>query len=345
MYSALPTKVMRRGSTRGRKNESITEVWFGQKMAPPAVGTRSRPTVLDAPERLEDRRQDRLRDGVELPALALGPQFPHERESCTTAAPERGVGQASMPSRAAAAADALARGRRGVDGGHRRGRRRGRRRARPAPRRAAAVARARGAASGRGARRPGACACRPTPRPCGSGSRRSCRRIAMGSHSLRSSETKTRLPSDFDIFSPSIRTIAWCIQWRTNGSPVAASDWARSHSWCGKIRSLPPPCRSMVVPSSRRASAEHSMCQPGSARAPQRLPRRLVGRATAARARSRAGRACAGRRRCRRARRRTRASRSRRVARHRAEVRERSRRRSRRRRRPGRRGPGRAPCR
>ena len=89
-------------------------------------------------------------------------------------------------------------------------------------------------------------------------------------------ETKTRLPSDFDIFSPSMRTIAWCIQWRTNGSPVAASDWARSHSWCGKIRSAPPPCRSMVVPSSRRASAEHSMCQPGPARAPERLPRRLV---------------------------------------------------------------------
>ena len=39
MYSALPTKVMRRGSTSGRKNESITEVWFGQKMAPPVFGT------------------------------------------------------------------------------------------------------------------------------------------------------------------------------------------------------------------------------------------------------------------------------------------------------------------
>ena len=85
----------------------------------------------------------------------------------------------------------------------------------------------------------------------------------MGSTVLRSSETNTRLPSDFDIFSPSIRTIAWCIQWRTNGSPVAASDWARSHSWCGKIRSAPPPCRSIVVPSSRSARAEHSMCQPG----------------------------------------------------------------------------------
>ena len=33
----------------------------------------------------------------------------------------------------------------------------------------------------------------------------------------------------------------------------------------------------MVSPSSRRASAEHSMCQPGPARAPPRFPRRLVG--------------------------------------------------------------------
>ena len=42
MYSALPTKVMRRGSTSGRKNESITDVWFGQKMAPPVAGARCR---------------------------------------------------------------------------------------------------------------------------------------------------------------------------------------------------------------------------------------------------------------------------------------------------------------
>jgi hypothetical protein len=46
MYSALPTKVMRRGSTRGRKKESMTDVWLGQKIAPPTAGRRSRPTVL-----------------------------------------------------------------------------------------------------------------------------------------------------------------------------------------------------------------------------------------------------------------------------------------------------------
>jgi hypothetical protein len=46
MYSALPTKLMRRGSTRGRKKESITDVWFGQKMAPPSAGMCSLPCTL-----------------------------------------------------------------------------------------------------------------------------------------------------------------------------------------------------------------------------------------------------------------------------------------------------------
>ena len=48
------------------------------------------------------------------------------------------------------------------------------------------------------------------------------------------------------------------------GTPVRHSDWAAEHSWWGKIRSPPPPWRSIVsVSSSRRASAVHSMCQPG----------------------------------------------------------------------------------
>ena len=63
MYSALPTKVMRRGSTTGRKNESITEVWFGQKMAPPVAGTCSRPDGL--------MRQRPLKIGVST-AFATG---------------------------------------------------------------------------------------------------------------------------------------------------------------------------------------------------------------------------------------------------------------------------------
>ena len=43
MYSALPTYVIRRGSTAGRKNESSTEVWLAQMIAPPVAGTFSRP--------------------------------------------------------------------------------------------------------------------------------------------------------------------------------------------------------------------------------------------------------------------------------------------------------------
>ena len=41
------------------------------------------------------------------------------------------------------------------------------------------------------------------------------RRTAAGSHSFRRSPTKTRLPSDFDIFSPSRPTMPTCSQWRT----------------------------------------------------------------------------------------------------------------------------------
>ncbi len=67
-----------------------------------------------------------------------------------------------------------------------------------------------------------------------------------------------------------------CIQWRTNGSPVAASDWARSHSWCGKIRSDPPPWRSIVLPSSRQRERRALDVPPRPARPPHRLPRGLV---------------------------------------------------------------------
>ena len=49
------------------------------------------------------------------------------------------------------------------------------------------------------------------------------------------------LPSDFDIFSASRLTKPLWIQQRTKGLPVAPSDWAISFSWCGKIRSSPPP--------------------------------------------------------------------------------------------------------
>ena len=69
-------------------------------------------------------------------------------------------------------------------------------------------------------------------------------------------------PSDFDIFSPVSRSMPLCIHTRAKRSP-AASDCARSFSWCGKIRSRPPPWTSKSSPSCTRAMAEHSMCQPG----------------------------------------------------------------------------------
>ena len=70
------------------------------------------------------------------------------------------------------------------------------------------------------------------------------------------------MPSDFDIFSPAIRSIPLCIQIRANSRP-AERDWATSFSWCGKTRSIPPPWISNAGPKNRSAIAEHSMCQPG----------------------------------------------------------------------------------
>ena len=39
-----------------------------------------------------------------------------------------------------------------------------------------------------------------------------------------------KLPSDFDILSPSMRTNPLCIQTFAKRVPVLASDWAISHS-------------------------------------------------------------------------------------------------------------------
>ena len=81
-------------------------------------------------------------------------------------------------------------------------------------------------------------------------------------HSSSTSRIVSTLPSDFDIFSPVKRSIPLCIQMRAKGWP-AASDCARSFSWCGKTRSSPPPWIQNSGPSSFAAIAEHSMCQPG----------------------------------------------------------------------------------
>ena len=77
------------------------------------------------------------------------------------------------------------------------------------------------------------------------------------------SSMKNRLPVLFDIFSPPRFTMPFSIQKCANGLPVQDSDCAISFSWCGKIRSWPPPWMSNVSPRYFIAIAEHSMCQPG----------------------------------------------------------------------------------
>src|SRR5215470_14481190 len=84
----------------------------------------------------------------------------------------------------------------------------------------------------------------------------------MGRQCLTISETRTLLPSDLDILSPAMVTQALCTQYRAKSSPKALA-WAISFSWCGKIRSRPPPWMSKAEPRYRCAMAEHSRCQPG----------------------------------------------------------------------------------
>src|SRR2546428_859659 len=75
--------------------------------------------------------------------------------------------------------------------------------------------------------------------------------------------TVKKLPSDFDIFSWSTVTNPLWTQYRANSLSVAEQDWAISFSWCGKMRSWPPPWMSKVSPRCFMDMAEHSMCHPG----------------------------------------------------------------------------------
>src|SRR4051812_23957157 len=54
-----------------------------------------------------------------------------------------------------------------------------------------------------------------------------------------------------------------CSQYFANVLPVTDSLWASSFSWCGNIKSSPPPWMSKVSPRYLIDIAEHSMCQPG----------------------------------------------------------------------------------
>ena len=71
------------------------------------------------------------------------------------------------------------------------------------------------------------------------------------------------LPVDLAIFEPPIWRWAQWSHVPTNVWPVAASLWAISSSWCGKIRSTPPVWMSNDGPRWAMLIAEHSMCQPG----------------------------------------------------------------------------------
>ena len=63
------------------------------------------------------------------------------------------------------------------------------------------------------------------------------------------SRTVLKLPRLLLIFSPATRSIPLCTQCRANTLPGNAQhDCASSFSWCGKIRSCPPACRSKVSP-------------------------------------------------------------------------------------------------
>ena len=77
------------------------------------------------------------------------------------------------------------------------------------------------------------------------------------------SATRAMFPVDFAIFAPLHWRWAQCSQVWTKVCPVAASLWAISSSWCGKIRSTPPVWISNDGPRCRIDIAEHSMCQPG----------------------------------------------------------------------------------
>lgn len=89
--------------------------------------------------------------------------------------------------------------------------------------------------------------------------------MAMGSTPpLRSAETNTRLPRDFDIFSPCSATMPACTYALAYGtSPVATCACEAPISWCGNTRSEPPPWTSKAMPRCSRAMATHSTCQPG----------------------------------------------------------------------------------
>ena len=86
---------------------------------------------------------------------------------------------------------------------------------------------------------------------------------ASGSYFAKISFNVKKFPRLLDIFSLSILMKPLWSQYLTYGLSVAPSDCAISHSWWGKVKSIPPPWMSKVSPSKCIPIALHSMCHPG----------------------------------------------------------------------------------
>ena len=65
--------------------------------------------------------------------------------------------------------------------------------------------------------------------------------IVSRGHSSSTSVSDAILPTLLAIFSPESSSISLCIQILANGRPRAPSLWVISFSWCGNVRSSPPP--------------------------------------------------------------------------------------------------------
>jgi len=114
----------------------------------------------------------------------------------------------------------------------------------------------------------------------------------MASASQSFSSRRRRSGSErLDIFSPRGRPIRR-EPVPDEGWPVTDSDWAVSHSWWGTRG--PGAAVDVEVTRARAAPARSTRCAPGGR--PSATPRPARREARAARARSRAGRACSGRR-------------------------------------------------
>ena len=65
------------------------------------------------------------------------------------------------------------------------------------------------------------------------------------------------------VLTVAIRDTVFPSKAHADSAWLAQTLCASSFSWCGKIRSRPPPWISTVVPSTSRIIAEHSICHPG----------------------------------------------------------------------------------